>query len=101
MRGFPLLLAATLLAACGGQKDGGTAESTNAGVERANADIRAAEAAARAPVSVNRSVGELTGRPVKDARDAPPPKPRPTAEAEPPEPAEEPAPLPAAPNPQP
>jgi arginase family enzyme len=88
VRGFPLLLSAILLAACGGNQDADGAEATRAGVERANADIRAAEAATRAPVSVNRSVAELTGKPVRDARDAPtPPKaqeaPAQVAEADP------------------
>ena len=53
---------ALLLAACGGDKAETPAAATARGVERAVADIKAAEAATRAPVLVSKSVGELTGK---------------------------------------
>ncbi|TPE59086.1 hypothetical protein FJQ54_14930 [Sandaracinobacter neustonicus] len=72
-RKLPLILLAALLAACGSSGETGDG-STADGVARANADIRAAEAATRAPVTVNRSVAELAGNSGKDERDKPTPK---------------------------
>lgn len=80
-----------LLAACG-KSDEATDRTTADGVERANADIRAAEAAMRAPVAVNRSVGDLTGKSGKDERNKPAPeKAAAKADAEPAPPAAEPS----------
>ena len=65
-----LILIALLMltGACG--RSGETTDHTGVdGVERANADIRAAETATQVPATINRSAGELTGKAGRDPRD--------------------------------
>ena len=60
-----VLLLALGLSACGGGEAEAPAAATQRGIDRSVADIRAAEAATREPVTVSRSVGELTGKTVE------------------------------------
>jgi hypothetical protein len=62
MRRAGIILLALGLAACGGPETEAPSTSTQRGVDRSVADIRAAEAAMQGPVVVSRSVGELTGK---------------------------------------
>lgn len=71
MKLLPILLLATLLTACGNKSEDGNSGSVQTGVDRANADVRAAEAAARRDVERNRSVGELTGKAGKAQQETP------------------------------
>ncbi len=72
MRGFalaaPALLALLVLPACN-RKDSEVAQpDVQKGIDRSVADVRAAQAAASAPVVVTQSVGDLTRK--ADAADA-------------------------------
>lgn len=61
-RRVPASLLAVLLVGCGGGEAETPAAATQRGIDRSVADIQAAEAAARGPVEVSRSVGELSGK---------------------------------------
>jgi hypothetical protein len=68
MRTLAVLLMTMALAACGGGNEAEAPEAAaQRGVDRSVADIQAAEAAMQAPVTVSRSVGELTGKASADA----------------------------------
>lgn len=67
MRNLAVLLMTMALAACGGTEAEAPEAATRRGVDRSVADIQAAEAAMQAPVTVSRSVGELTGKASADA----------------------------------
>ena len=71
MRLLPILMLAGLLAACGDKSEEGNSGTVQTGIDRANADIRAAQAAASREVELNRSVGELTGKAGKDRAEEP------------------------------
>ena len=78
MRTLAVLLMTMALAACGGTEAEAPEAAAQRGVDRSVADIQAAEAAMQAPVTVSRSVGELTG---KASADAGPKAPKPKAAA--------------------
>lgn len=67
MRNLAVLLMTMVLTACGGTEAEAPEAATRRGVDRSVADIQAAEAAMQAPVTVSRSVGELTGKASADA----------------------------------
>ncbi|WP_199553675.1 hypothetical protein [Sandaracinobacteroides hominis] len=57
-----LLILAAALTACGKKSDETPDASVQRGIDRSVADIRAADAAAAAPVVESRTISELTGK---------------------------------------
>jgi hypothetical protein len=63
VRGASIICLALLAAGCGERgKPEASADTVQRGIDRSVADVRAAEAAAAAPVAQSRSVAELTGK---------------------------------------